>query len=177
MKAAVVLNSETWMMAWGCALKRLATAASTLSLLTGTKAEATSGGSLSSLDGLVDGRQARAAHGVVFGQHGDAVWPSVAQWRTILKASSAMLGRTWNTWLLVASRKASDAANGPKKMAFSELGHRGAGVGAGGADKAEQHISAVFQQLLGVGGGLARVRSRHRAGAARNSSRGCSCGR
>jgi hypothetical protein len=68
----VELNSDTWMMAWGCALNRAATAASTLSLLTGTKADATSGGSFELAHGLVDGGQPGAAHGVVFGQHGNA---------------------------------------------------------------------------------------------------------
>jgi hypothetical protein len=94
MKAAVELNSDTWMMAWGCALNRFATAASTLSLLTGTKAEPTSGGSFSSLMAWLTA--ASPARPMVSSSASTAmrVWPSVAQWRTILKASSAMLGRT-----------------------------------------------------------------------------------
>ena len=48
------------------------------------------------------------------------VWPSVAAWRTIFKASSDRLGRTWNTWAWDASRSASDAAKGAKKIAPSD---------------------------------------------------------
>jgi hypothetical protein len=87
------------------------------------------------------------------------VWPSVAEWRTILKASSDMLGRTWNTWAWAASRRASEAANGREEDRALGLGHRRASGGAGGADEAEQHLGAFGQQLASVGAGPGGVKA------------------
>ena len=119
MKAAVELNSDTWMMACGLALASAATAASTLSLLTGTNAEPTSGCNFCSASAAVTA--AKPARPMASSSASTAMrfWPSVAQCLTILKASSAMLGRTWNTLVCLSSRSVSEAAKGAKKRAPS----------------------------------------------------------
>jgi hypothetical protein len=48
----------------------------------------------------------------------------------------------------------SDAANGTEEDGVFRLGHRSAGVRAGGTYKAKQHVGTVFKELFGIGRGL-----------------------
>ena len=157
MNAAVVLNSDTWMIACGWALAIVATAASTLSLLTGTKAEATIGSQLEFGQRLLHGSQAGAAHGVVFGKYRDARLP---QRRAVAHHLESLIGEAGTHMEhvgvgCVAQRVGG--GKGRKEDGAILLGHGSTRIAAGGADKAEQHVGAVGQQLFGVGGGLRRV--------------------
>ncbi|MDT4859599.1 hypothetical protein D3C87_584070 [compost metagenome] len=114
MALAVVPESDTSTMAWGVCCCTVFSAASSLSAPAGTSALATSGGSLSSVTACCTA--ARPARPMASSSPTSAMrcCPTVAHWRTILRASSIMPGRTWNTFGCSGPRSVSEAAKGAK---------------------------------------------------------------